>query len=451
MKRITIREYGKIYPSDDSEKSSERELIPTNLFRKLQSFDTKQAKAKSDYIFDWENPKFAKAKSYVGFIQIPGLQIEILPKVDDLLEENFSQSRENLTYMLSLSKQIPIKERDLAHFNFEKYNLPEILIRVFVDNLTQELHRGIERSYIEIEGNLPYIKGKLLIYEQIKLNSVNKANFYLHYDELIEDNMLNRILKASAHQLLFLTKSSVLQTNLRNIIQLFDNVRNIYPEHHHFNKIQFTRNSQRYEPLIDFCELVFAGRSPKYDRGEVRTYSLLFPMEKLFEEFISQYIYRYAEKLGLERKTMHIQARGKRKWLLRDESSHQVKFQLKPDLLFKSRDKDPHLIIDTKWKNLSKSGVFSFKNVASSDLYQLYAYANRYNCQDNVLLYPQTEGTNNKAFAIEGSNGKKIRIEFINLSRNIRKNDLEFMTDLKGILHNHKGLDAENNGIDSRN
>ena len=132
-----------------------------------------------------------------------------------------------------------------------------------------------------------------------------------------------------------------------------------------------------------------------------------------------------------------IQARGRRRWLLRYESKipNQRKFQLKPDILFQSHGNDAHLIIDTKWKILSESGEFESKKISTSDLYQLYAYANRYECNDNVLLYPKTEGTQKKSFAIEESDGKKIRIEFINVSRNIRKNKMAFNSELMGIIN----------------
>ena len=68
---------------------------------------------------------------------------------------------------------------------------------------------------------------------------------------------------------------------------------------------------------------------------------------------------------------------------------------MKPDILIDHPSQKGAVqgIIDTKWKRLSKEGATSKANDLSiGDFYQLYAYGTRYDCDHNVLLYPEVAG-----------------------------------------------------------
>lgn len=101
MSLIVVHEYGRI----------ERSRLGKALERRLHRFDDRHAKSIGDHVFDWRFEKYVRAKSYVGVVHIPGLTVEILPKIDDspigdgpLAEgsEMAISSRRNLLYMLSL-------------------------------------------------------------------------------------------------------------------------------------------------------------------------------------------------------------------------------------------------------------------------------------------------------------------------------------------------------------
>lgn len=73
------------------------------------------------------------------------------------------------------------------------------------------------------------------------------------------------------------------------------------------------------------------------------------------------------------------------KHLAFDENLNRPAFAMKPDVVGHLNSKTAW-ILDTKWKQLSieeaKDGV------VQSDIYQMYAYANCYDCPDVLLLYP---------------------------------------------------------------
>ncbi|HQN69865.1 MAG TPA: hypothetical protein PLW19_08465, partial [Anaerolineaceae bacterium] len=59
-------------------------------------------------------------------------------------------------------------------------------------------------------------------------------------------------------------------------------------------------------------------------------------------------------------------------------------FRMRPDIVVSNKNKT--VIVDTKWKVLSKYKDF---RPSSEDMYQMYAYGKKYEAQTVVLLYPE--------------------------------------------------------------
>ncbi len=433
MKKISITEFGRIKRSEINQKALKR----------LQKFDERHANSSHQFIFDWSHVTYLRAQNYVGVIQIPGLLIEILPKIDTSPIEKFYKfngedplfvnAQHNLLYMLSFTKKIPIRERDLASLRLQKMPLLEALASIFVEKLLREIRKGLDHSYVYREENSPYFKGKLLINKHIAHNIVHQEKVYIGYNEFLADTWLNRILKAACLKLLTMVETVRIQKRLREALLYFTDISKKNIQNHHFKKVTFTRNNRRFETLFDFSKAILLDSSPSPSKGKDKTFSLLFPMETLFEDFIAKFIKKYCHDFNLSSQSIHIQALKKGKWLLR-KSDNSGAFRLKPDLIIDSEDKTPQLILDTKWKHLKTDQEDSKNGVSQADLYQLYAYANRYNSPDNILLYPKIDGVTPKRYSLDGKFNKNIRIEFINLNFNLSKNRAAFLNELKSII-----------------
>jgi len=429
MKPIVVREYGKIARSE----------LSALLQRELQRFDELHARSSGDSIFDWSHRNFLVAKSYVGVVQIPGIQIEILPKIDSEDEQGresigLQQARHNLLYMLSVTKHLPLHERDLAGQRIQKIPMLEVLIRIFVTRLLKELRRGQQHLYVNREENLPYVKGRILMHRQITLNSVQRHLNYVAFDEFQADTWLNRILKAACTRLLSLSRVASSQQYLRECLLEMADVQDFVIQPHHFDKTLIDRNSERFEILLSFCRLLLFGDTPAPNAGDNHCFSLLFPMEVLFEQFVGEFLKQHASSLGLIRSDIHLQAHSRRRWLLRDEGE-KGRFQLKPDILIDDKQGDPGLILDTKWKRLVRDVDDRKNGVAQSDIYQLYAYSQRYRCCDNVLLFPNVNGvTPNKYTLDDEDNDAQIRVESLDLNYDLQANRGRLISDLRVIL-----------------
>jgi len=434
---VRIPEFGRIPITPGNRKMLER----------LKVFDCTHARQNNGLqIFDWNNINYVSAINYVGVVHVPGLTIEILPKIDKnrIFEDNRKAdlSQNNLLYMLSITRRIPIRERDLAPLRLHKMPLLEALISIFLRRLLDELVIGMDHAYIRQEENSFFVKGKLLICEQLKKNLYHRERSYIEYDDYISDTWLNRILKATCNRLLQITQNQTVKNLIYNSFSYFQLVEDHEIEEYHFDKVQFTRNNERYLPLLEFCRIFLRDNSPVPGYGGNNTFSLLFPMDRLFEEFVAEFIYKYASHLEIRRKAIHKQSVGKRKWLLKRQTSDGKavgKFRLKPDIVVDAGADGIDFVLDTKWKHLLSDDEDSKNGVSQADIYQLYAYANSYDCNNNILLFPEVSNVSAKTYRIDGDKEKLIRIEFLNLNRDIQKTRKETLDELKSILEKNRG------------
>ncbi len=431
MKNIPVIEYG-LLP----------ELSP-ELRQRLLRFDRQHARDTGEWIFDWREGS-VKAQNIVGVVHIPGLTVEILPKIDrnklirkqrQAQQEELELAQANLLTMLSYTRQLPIEHRDHAPLHLERMPLLEAFILAFATRLLEELRKGVDQAYVQCEENLGCVKGRLLIGQHLRENLVHKERFYVGYDDFISDTPLNRILKAACRKLLFQAHGVAAQEKLRQALLLFDEISDVEISIDQFERLRLNRNNERFGVLVNFCRIVLLGQSPAPREGNQETFSLLFPMEKLFEEFIAEFLCRHCREINLdmgggrnlERRHIHVQSKGNTKYLLRrthSQGSGNVRvFRLKPDLLIRF-EKAVRLIVDTKWKHLKTDEEDRKNGIQQSDLYQMYAYAKRFECPDVVLLYPRIDGVRDKTYWLEGNDGKstpqRIHLRTVALDLNLR-------------------------------
>ena len=81
---------------------------------------------------------------------------------------------------------------------------------------------------------------------------------------------------------------------------------------------------------------------------------------------------------------MHEYLNKKGPWLIKDSPS----FQLKPGIILR-KNGEVRLIIDTKYKILD--GKERYLGISQSDIYQMFAYSHKFNCNKIILLYPWNE------------------------------------------------------------
>jgi len=422
MQTLTISEFERVPRS---------EIHPVVL-RDLHRLDERNAEREGKLVFDWSRRATVCARNWVGVLQAPGLSVEILPKIEGTSADT---ARRNLLHMLSATGRIPVQSRELAALHPETMPVHEVLIRVFADRLIAELRRGICRSYVAQQENARFVRGRIQMGEHLRRNLLSAERVFVEYDELVPDTHMNRVIKRAATLLARATGSNQSRRQLREALVRMEGVMDEQSRLQHLEDVHFSRANQRFRPLFDLAALILGGSSPSQSAGDRPSFSLLFPMERIFEEYIASQLRRIGNTAGFEASQFHAQARGRRRWLLRGHDGH-GRFRLIPDIVIDSPDGGaPRLILDTKWKRLLPDTEDSRNGVAPGDIYQLYAYSRQYGCANNVLLFPEVPGVTRKQYRVDGSEPEAvIRIETIDIGRDLQKEGKAFRDELTHIV-----------------
>lgn len=362
--------------------------------------------------------KRIRAAQHVGVVRLRGRTIQVLPKIyqaDESADEKHKakEATLNLLRMLSYAGGLKVREHEIVSLLRQTDDWFEILTRLFAIHLREEWQRGANRTYESVRDDLPVLKGKWRIADQLR-RPERRTVFCVLYDEFTADNKLNQIFRHVVERLSQLTRDNGNRHILGELQHWMDEV-TLVPRIMlaDADPSQLTRLTERYRPLLNLARVFLEGGALQMTAGDLSTFAFVFDMNLLFENFIAGFIRRHAVEILPEEFLSYDflpQSRGARRFLARRENTSV--FQTKPDLAFRTGAKFP-LLIDTKYKLLDERD--RRLGVSQADFYQMHAYAHRYDCNRVVLLYPQTGSAPLKAcFKLEDCN-KQIEAASINI------------------------------------
>ena len=406
---ISIREFGRIYP--DSKHIFKRDIEELRAY--IDEQNSKDFTGQSD-IEEFLKPikNGVQANNYVGVLQTKsGLTIEILPKIAGRTEEaTDTRVRQLFLEMLKAVRSINGKTFKLTNLNAKKNNLLEVFISMFLNESDMIIKRGLKSSYVTVQSNEKFLKGKLLMTQQLRKNIVNQSYFFNEYDEFMTNSAENQLIKTTLEYLL---KNSWDNNNLRIIreqLVYFEFVDLTNSPEQTFQKVSIGRNYTYYEQTLDWCRIFLSRKSFTSFKGSSLAFAVLFPMEEVFEAYIA-----YMMKKSIP--DANVSAQDKKYSLFDRTNETKAGYRLRPDLVVRFED-NRTTIADTKWKVLDSTGP------SQTDLYQMYAYYTRYrhkseNVDKVVLIYPYSSSYSENEFrSTQFSSeelGAKIQVRFVDL------------------------------------
>lgn len=380
--------------------------------RKLSyMFDTSCRSGKDGILF----------KQYVGVITVKDLTIYVLPKADkDAKDEDKDLWQKRLTFMLSQVYKLNVQTTAPANLKWRPNVLLNIFLKKFLDEVAVLLNRGLIKTYRKTDGNRTALKGKLLFNKQIAYNCVHQERFYVRYTTYDYNHILNRIIRQALLAICDITNSSDIKGRATSTLFNFPELNEIAVTPELFSRLIFDRKSEDYRNVIKLAEMILLNYSPDLHHGNNHVWTLMFDMNKLWEEFVF---------VTLKRKlTGYAVSPQKQKALWESDKN---KKHVKADIVVQKNDDGATFVLDTKWKMPRYDG----KIVPSDeDLHQMYVYLDIYG--DNVtattakkvaLLYPGEQDT------VEG--------QFINKNNTNSKCDMLFLP-VEG--YSSQGTDSKN-------
>jgi 5-methylcytosine-specific restriction enzyme subunit McrC len=429
---VVIKEYAYLV-CDGANSTITGSRISKDAFDELtQLINDSPSEDENDYgtIF-WQRGQRLQARHFVGVIQTSdGTQIEILPKIAETDEKISKEDKDKenanlkriLIKMLREVGNLPFKTGQLATQEIsDNFPLLEFFIRDFLQCVDAIVKRGIRSDYVRQEDNLPFMKGKILINQQIKYNTVRRERFYVEFDSFEANRPENRLIKSSLQKVLKITREYSNQRLARELLFMFDDVPFSTEYKQDFQKCSKDRGMHYYQDSLDWCRLILKDESPVPTAGQKTFRSFLFPMPQLFEKYVEIKL-RQKLKAGFS-----LKSQAREKYLC--THSNQGIFQLKPDLLIKGNGTT--FVLDAKWKRISGDKSRDNYGISQSDFYQMFAYGHKYLGGEGelFLIYPKTDKFDNYLKPFDFNENKTSKLTLWTVPFDLGNDELLLPTD----------------------
>lgn len=361
--------------------------------------------------------------SWVGVIKYKNTHFQILPKLI-CNNEDKENILKNLIFMLSYTKKLDIKTSNEARLSTAKNPFIEILIREYAKSLFECLKRLTPKKYVREEDNKNYLKGKIKFTENIRYNSSNQAKFYCEYDEFSENNILNQLFLFVSTCLYNISNDSYNKKTLKFIMNYYSDIKLVRFDRFKAEKIKLSRNQELFKKPFNLAKMFVEKTSVDLSKNKFENITLIWDMNKLFEEFVFEIMKKNESELGCK-----LTAQRGRKLLVGDISKKRNTFV---DIMIEKINGEK-IVLDTKYKKFVSSDDFS-----NADVFQVSTYCLLHNADKAVLIYPRwnKEVPNVPSFKLN-TDEKDIKINFKTIDlcyTNLKQHLEEIRDDIKEIL-----------------
>lgn len=315
----------------------------------------------------------------------------------------------------------------------------DLFAAILAKGVGRQLKQGLHREYVGRGEELPALRGKVDVGGTVAARRARRRAIACEYDELSEDNPLNRALKATC--MLLVRHGRVderRRTALRREMLFFSGVEDVDPAAIRWDALRFSRGNQSYRMLLSVCQLVVEGMLLTTEAGEHRLAQFVDDqrMHRLYEKFVLEY---YAQEHP------ELSARASQiPWALDDGVGTMLPV-MQSDITLTSRaDQGRVLIIDAKLYAHTTQGQYDSHTIHSANLYQIFTYVKNREAGfgdaphdvSGVLLYART----NEAVQPDQSymmSGNRIEVRTLDLNREFS----EIAAQLDRIAEEHFGGD----------
>ena len=296
----------------------------------------------------------------------------------------------NIYYMLSYAFK-ELNQGVYENVDKEEFkNIHNIFAAILSKGIGKQLKQGLYREYVTFKEERSSLRGKIDMPGTARLYSSQRKMLSCEYDELSEDNLLNRILKTTAFLLI---KSSEVATEYKDELKkemlFFSSVKDIDPHSIQWSGIRFHKNNYSYRMLISICQLIMEGMILTTTTGDYKLASFIDDqrMSRLYEKFILEYYAKEWPQLNASAPEI--------KWAL-DDGVGTMLPTMQSDIVLEHDHKT--LVIDAKYYGKIMQSQFDVDTVRSAHLYQIFTYVKNMSIAkgrdyivSGMILYAKTD------------------------------------------------------------
>ena len=304
------------------------------------------------------------AEGHVGVIEFENFILNVGPKF--VTFENFGR-------LIDFSNDIRDEQfPDEIRFQGQIEHPIEFVIRSFLVTTQKLIHNGLYRSYVEHQEDVSFLRGKLVMKQQVLNDLKFNMKFNCEFDEFTSNNLENQIILYTLKLCKLLTKFPQKKKFIQKLIHQIDSqIDDKRITIHDFRKIVYTRLNVKYEKPHHLAKLILKNigmQNLNYQKTKFIT-PFFVDMPYVWEHFLENLFTNYYDKKIRIEKQDHHDA-----WLINDKYH-----KIKPDLIFYKNGKISS-IIDAKYmRELAIGG---------KEMYQIAFYLNHLRRSTGYAILP---------------------------------------------------------------
>jgi 5-methylcytosine-specific restriction enzyme subunit McrC len=318
-------------------------------------------------------PDGIKFCQYVGVVQAGNLTIEILPKSDKESKDK-NKWQKVLLKILKECRFIKVEHPEQAYLSLHSGSILDAYLSLFLNEIERLLHVGLIKKYHKVERNLQALKGKLLLQQHLSRNIVHQEKFYVQYSVYDKEHLIHQILLKTLKLISKISVNALICGKANRLLLQFPEMTDIdFVSEQTFKKIKFDRKTAVYRECLMISKMLLLNYRPALTSGVDHVLSMLFDMNKLWEEYVYRQLLKLSTSWEISRQN------SIEFWQPFDQKAK----HLRPDIIISNHPKGK-LAIDTKWK------LIEDEYPSDDDLKQMFAYAHYVESNHLILLYPSS-------------------------------------------------------------
>ncbi len=311
---------------------------------------------------------------YVGVIQVDGIQIEVLPKLDRNGGDE-STWRDLLIGMLREVGMFRVSAPSSSLLSLKSNSILKLYFDIFITEVEYLVRTGLVKQYRKQTLNHTALKGSLDFPGHLSRNIVHKERFYTKTSVYDHDHIWHTILRQTIDLIRDLSQNADLHNRIGALNLNFPEVTPVRITEQSFNNLIYTRKTESYRVAIEIARLLLLRYHPGLTAGNDHVLALMFDMNLLWESFI----YHSLRKQFLKNS---VPCNVKAQTTAPFWKTANYRKTLRPDILIEDRSNGSKFILDTKWKDVAGKGP------SPADLQQLFVYSQFFRASRNALVYP---------------------------------------------------------------
>jgi 5-methylcytosine-specific restriction enzyme subunit McrC len=317
--------------------------------------------------------------SFVGYLQVGKLGIEVLPKLgrETQRADHHARWQTLLLEMLRVAAGLPLHSPTDTQRHVGRPTLLELVALRFTAELERLLHEGLSNGYRSVEANGCTFRGRLLGATHIRANAARPDRFYVRYAIFDRDILINRILAAALDMLDRCALAPALMARLTACALAFPDTSVAQIRAEDCERVSLGRSTARYGDALVLARLILEQKAPELRGGTNQVFALLFDMNTLWERYVG-WLFRRALPPHCE----VVEQESWSFWQARPGPARRVR----PDAILRERGTGRNLLaIDAKWKVITDAAP------ADDDLKQMFVYNHLLGAPQSILVYPSVD------------------------------------------------------------